>query len=414
MSLSLQALSHLVRYAHNLSRNISLFLSFLLGAPWLVFCSTATQGADLAAPEQLLWAARANGASPDLKIGLIDCKGMLPSKKTVLQRFGLGHLESAISRGTGFFVGNTEAPRAIPSEYLSRFSASAGAALVKAVSKELAAKSHRITTQGELDSNCLKRKACVLVMHKGRNMLASAANALQQAAKAFRGISFALLDVDKYRVDFNNDSFQLPLLDVAAQEGRWPKVLALRANPSPVPIELRADPAKAAKKHPVQMRGMPFRLTDFESMNAFLDAAFGPAEGGVLPETKAVERVSQLGRPSLATPVESDGPVLINRIAEAKERIRKKKEASERRKLARQQMQRERERLAKMEGEGLVKPVNPPSAATGDADAAAAAEAGASTADAMGSVDVESSGNSAQQTKPASGDDDDDEVIVVA
>lgn len=348
-----------VRYQHHqylYQLSICLLVS-ISGHPWLVFCSKTAAGVEpLVPPGQLQRVAREwDPISKQVTLGLIDCKGELPSKKSVLQRFDLDHLSNAIQSGTGFYVHSRLNPIPIPSDFLKGTTSKAAAQLLSHVVKETQPRYHRPRLHNELMQHCYHKGACALILNKGDDVAGAAKKAVWSATRKYRAVSMVVLNIDRYSLDFPEPLTAL-VEDMLPQgvdteaESQWPRVLGIRHWVNPVPQSLRADP----KKEEIRVRRMRGVLENEQVLDDFLNETFGDAKNGLLSEAEATKLVSEKegkegdsSKIAMAT-VQTEVPKLVDRHALAQERFQKRKEAAERAKQLREQGKRDAENHEKL------------------------------------------------------------------
>jgi len=348
-------------------------------------------------PQHLITTARAypgastnslTNPSPELNIGLIDCQAKLKSGKTVLERFAMTSLRPAIQSGeqaAAFIVANGNRPAPVIADF--RSNAQAGTAMLKYALREVEPKIVAHTQSESFAKLCLNQKACAAVLSKGP-LSPEQRKLVEDAAKRYRYVNFATLDVTKVKVDFaeplneqdpsyiaaesskqfvgleNKEPFTWESQPTTqkdvyeAEHQRWPKLLVFRSIPNPVPEHLRPkrDQAKDSTKkkplasEPVLLSALKVALKDAKQLDGFFASFFGQphSQRGLIAHSEAAKTWSA----DIATaPVTSAGVTLYNRQQLARERFEKRKQRAEQRKRQREQLAKEKARLEAMANE---------------------------------------------------------------
>ena len=362
---------------------------FFSGHPWAVFCSQSpADDPELVAPQQLINAAAiTDGLGGAVKLALIDCRGRMPSGRSVLSRFSLEGLRTDIKAGAGLYTARLSPPSALPSGLLEKALVDAEP-LLSFLRRETKPGYYPIQSQADLEAHCLGRKACVMVMTRTSDFAGLPQTALGLAARAFRAVSFVHVDTSRFRVDFRSPGFALPATSPQDQQDRWPKVIAMRAVKDNLPPGL-ANPS--SRRLPVRLTPMEGSLTTWAGLEPFLDSVFGPAEEGLMGEKAAAERraasPAAIARASAVGAVSaSEGLQLTDRQAAAKaaaadraaRTARNNKLKAERREQAKRDAAGQERLAAQSNADPLVMPVDGGAAAAGSG---AGSDAGAGAAD---------------------------------
>jgi hypothetical protein len=379
---------------------------FFSGTPTAVFCHDSL-------PQDLSTSLTiAQKSFPDVKLAAVDCAGLLPSGKTVLERFNLmamdgtgpGAFYTATKHGTIKYKPFPATAFPAPAKTASLVTAQR---LLKIVVEANPVHYYPVKEQKDLDDKCFNRAACALVFSRGpldevRHTL------LNRAARRFRAVSFLLVDSSMDTLKFPPSattaateggepapSFALPSFEqhtdlagepVAAPgeedltDASWPKLVAFRSVPSKVPAELQADPKRPKRDITARALSQPFPAERgaFQPLEDFFREVYGPSNIGVVSALDA-ERVAEyktfehLGKPARSddepvalaaaaarrreaglsragAPVQLPSPpVLVHRVAEARKKKAEKKAGKKRRAEMRDRQRAQNRRFAESE-----------------------------------------------------------------
>ena len=178
---------------------------FFSGAPWLVQCGTRTDLAAAASDPSLGLhevVERALLSLPtECRVGLLDCRQKLPSGKTVLERF---KLDGAVAP-TLIVAANALPPAQVTAEQLAKHGGLGGVlfptvrqqavALAALVGAKIEPKATVLTRTEHLQSHCLKRRHCALVLSPRVQPKADVARVVKTLMKEFRDVCRPLAPV---------------------------------------------------------------------------------------------------------------------------------------------------------------------------------------------------------------------------
>eukprot|EP00050_Salpingoeca_kvevrii_P018070 m.70452 g.70452 ORF g.70452 m.70452 type:complete len:402 (-) comp7880_c0_seq1:219-1424(-) len=151
------------------------------GAPWVVVCTN--KNGDV---PRLVQDAAPLLQTLDIGTALLDCSAKLPSGKTTTEKFRLSTSESVVA----FFAGNDRRPTQIMGPALNN----ADVFVKKA--NELAQLVHYSPkSTSELQSSCLGRKKCVLVLSRG-GLSDKEKRGLKKVMRRHRSYTYAIMDLN--------------------------------------------------------------------------------------------------------------------------------------------------------------------------------------------------------------------------
>jgi hypothetical protein len=158
------------------------------GQPWLVWCQDSTDGDDVSAVHSVV-----DQAAPLLmgvaKTGILDCSEEFPNGKTTYSKLGLDEKSPTL-----FFVANGAKPRQLSPKHVK-----SAQSIVKFVTKHASPSMRRPTTQEDLQSHCLGRRWCAVVLTDGRLGEPHKSDAVD-LMHAHRAVQFNAVDSSKYRI----------------------------------------------------------------------------------------------------------------------------------------------------------------------------------------------------------------------
>ncbi|CAM9327347.1 unnamed protein product [Sphacelaria rigidula] len=158
---------------------------FLGKGTWAVLCSGGDSGEHTAVSKRFDTAARALKGS--VKFGVVDCTGSLPSGKSVLQKFDLAQEVQPVLFVTGPGMKSVQAP--------SRNMETHGA-LQKWIQGTAEPGASAVTSTRELESKCLKKSRCALIMKAGP-LEDRAKDAFKDLMMRHRNLRFVSVDAAK-------------------------------------------------------------------------------------------------------------------------------------------------------------------------------------------------------------------------
>ena len=182
------------------------------GQPWLVWCQDSTDGDDVSAVHSVV-----DQAAPLLmgvaKTGILDCSEEFPNGKTTYSKLGLEKTSPTL-----FFVANGAKPRQLSPkhvksaqsivQYVNKHGESTALSPLPLIFSHKYEKSlcgaaspvmRRPTSQEDLQSDCLGRRWCAVVLTDGRLSGAHKSDA-QELMHAHRAVQFNAVDSSKYRI----------------------------------------------------------------------------------------------------------------------------------------------------------------------------------------------------------------------
>jgi hypothetical protein len=158
------------------------------GEPWLVWCSDSTDGDDVSAIHSIV-----DQAAPLLmgvaKTGILDCSEELPNGKTTYSKLGLEEKSPTL-----FFTANGAKPRQLSPKHVK-----SAQSIVQFVTKNASPVMRRPTSQDDLQTHCLGRRWCAVVLTDGRLAEPHKSDAAA-LMRAHRTVQFNAVDSSKYRL----------------------------------------------------------------------------------------------------------------------------------------------------------------------------------------------------------------------
>lgn len=201
------------------------------GQPWLIVCLSEARGGADPVHEVVGKAASTSAFPEDARIGVLDCRGNLPSGKTSFQRFKLDtKLEPVLFVVSGGDVTQVQPddlqkhvpkPTAKAPRELFASARTHARALAALVAKLAAPHISRLTSDKELRS-CTRRRACAVVLTSD-DPTTSQQRLIDALARRFRHVHFGLLHLGRY--EFSLES-KLPAKPTRTE----PRVLLLKAT----------------------------------------------------------------------------------------------------------------------------------------------------------------------------------------
>lgn len=187
---------------------------FFSGNPWLVLCKNHTNNI----PKVWKLAGNALAADPDpqgIQLGVMPCFDPLPSGKTVYERFPTIKAPPTnvyVPRPAphAFYVANGKRPVMLSQSYFGykEPDAQVGEKIIKHVKKSTRPSHGIVASNSELQSKCLKKGLCAVVLNKGK-FDSEQQELVKQLMYAHRLVSFVRLDTNKRKLSLQG---QLPAI----------------------------------------------------------------------------------------------------------------------------------------------------------------------------------------------------------
>lgn len=187
---------------------------FRSGQPWVVYCKSEGGSVDKVFSTAGGYATR-DGS--DLNFAVMDCNSILPSGKTVLERFDLN--------STMFSVANGGKPQNIPAAWFPR-KESAGKLVEYALAQTKRVKAKNVKYTKQLQKFCVSKKYCTAFLHYGK-MNDQQKTMLHALSSANRNVRFVSVDTKHYQVA----PIQANLPAVNTGVSRFPRVVFLKRAP---------------------------------------------------------------------------------------------------------------------------------------------------------------------------------------
>eukprot|EP00049_Salpingoeca_infusionum_P013359 m.249111 g.249111 ORF g.249111 m.249111 type:complete len:509 (-) comp15426_c0_seq2:1094-2620(-) len=249
---------------------------FFSGNPWLVACINS--------PKELFPYTAHVGAAELIsmhgyQVATLNCNSILPSKKTVFERFSL----SKSSDGEVVaVVANGKKPRQLPAYALKTPESVVDYAASYAKVKVFEPYSDRA-----LQADCASKQRCIVVLKNG-TLTTDEKSTIKSVAKEYRAIGFAFINAESRTLDFGVKELGLRTIEVEST----PITLALRRPPKAL--------ASAVVKTLVAKRTQPL-TSDFLTTVAELIVG-DVQDAGDYVKTPRIASLVQLPKPSNPPP----------------------------------------------------------------------------------------------------------------
>jgi len=180
------------------------------GEPWVVFCGRKTANgrvnntyegrSSLTSVKTMdTLAVKANYR---FRVGLMDCSAVLPSGKTIYERFKLK--PKASSSQIAFWVANGSPPRIIDPAWLRASNEYEVARLATKIASWTSLKMDHLTSTKQLTKKCVEyKRGCLVVVHKAQALPANKKQVMDDIMKNHRKLRYFILDITKRQISLH-------------------------------------------------------------------------------------------------------------------------------------------------------------------------------------------------------------------